>query len=113
MSRRVEKISQQNYDKTNGKRYDTTTNEWKELEEIIWHACYREYRNDAYDPYIDTKDIANAATKLLELSAEKIATMVVNWVRVGFAQGNFNADNCLVGGKTMGKFTIYFVCVCD
>lgn len=27
--------------------------------------------------------------------------MVSNWVRVGFAQGNFNADNCLVGGKTM------------
>ncbi|MGK3738541.1 MAG: hypothetical protein ACI90V_005388 [Bacillariaceae sp.] len=27
--------------------------------------------------------------------------MVNGWVRVGFAQGNFNADNCLVGGKTM------------
>mmetsp|Transcript_34465 Transcript_34465/g.83126 ORF Transcript_34465/g.83126 Transcript_34465/m.83126 type:complete len:291 (-) Transcript_34465:347-1219(-) len=27
--------------------------------------------------------------------------MVTGWVRVGFAQGNFNADNCLVGGKTM------------
>mmetsp|Transcript_24906 Transcript_24906/g.27896 ORF Transcript_24906/g.27896 Transcript_24906/m.27896 type:complete len:294 (-) Transcript_24906:287-1168(-) len=27
--------------------------------------------------------------------------MVNGWIRVGFAQGNFNADNCLVGGKTM------------
>jgi uncharacterized protein YdiU (UPF0061 family) len=34
-------------------------------------------------------------------AARRIATMVANWVRVGFAQGNFNADNCLVGGKTM------------
>ena len=100
MSRRAEAANHRNYEKTE-KRYDTTTNEWKELEEIIWHACYREYREEAYDPFIEKKDIAGAASKFLELAAENIATMVVNWVRVGFAQGNFNADNCLVGGKTM------------
>lgn len=27
--------------------------------------------------------------------------MVGGWIRVGFVQGNFNADNCLVGGRTM------------
>jgi len=27
--------------------------------------------------------------------------MVTEWVRVGFAQGNFNGDNCLLAGRTM------------
>lgn len=82
-------------------RFDTSTPEWKELEEIIWHACYREYRETAYQPYIATNDLAQAATVLLEESAHKLAAMVAGWIRVGFAQGNFNADNCLVGGRTM------------
>lgn len=81
--------------------YDTSTREWKELEAIIWHACKREYRQEAYDPFIAKKDLESAASKLLEHSAVRIAEMVANWVRVGFAQGNFNADNCLVGGITM------------
>ena len=34
-------------------------------------------------------------------SAVRIASLMGNWLRVGFAQGNFNADNCLVGGRTM------------
>ncbi len=38
---------------------------------------------------------------MLNEAAVRIANMVSGWVRVGFAQGNFNADNCLVGGRTM------------
>jgi uncharacterized protein YdiU (UPF0061 family) len=41
-------------------QYDTSTNEWKELEELIWHACYREFRAEAYDPFIEQNDIASA-----------------------------------------------------
>jgi uncharacterized protein YdiU (UPF0061 family) len=85
----------------NKQRFDTSTNEWKELEELIWHACYREYKAEAYDPFIEQNDIAGAAEVLLQKSAEGISSMVAGWLRVGFAQGNFNADNCLVGGKTM------------
>jgi serine/tyrosine/threonine adenylyltransferase len=81
--------------------YDTTTLEWKELQDLVWHACYREFRDDAYTPFRDTDDIASAATVLLERSAERLAEMTSHWIRVGFAQGNFNADNCLVGGHTM------------
>lgn len=80
--------------------YDTSTLQWKELEEIIWHACYREYKETAYDPFYEQKDLASAATVLLNESAERLAKMVAGWVRVGFTQGNFNADNCLVGGRT-------------
>lgn len=85
-----------------GKEHDvTSTREWKELDAIVWHVCKREFKVEAYDPFIDSNDIEGAASKLLELAATKIASMVTGWVRVGFAQGNFNADNCLVGGKTM------------
>ena len=99
-ARRAEKKSMQNAKVTNS-RYDTSTNEWKELEDMIWHVCFREFRTQAYDPYFQSKDIAAAATVLLELSADRIATMTSQWIRVGFAQGNFNADNCLIGGHTM------------
>ena len=97
---RASRASQETYDDTKLK-FNRNTNEWKELEALVWHACKREFKNEAYDPFVESKDIAGAATRLLELSAPKIATMVTNWVRVGFAQGNFNADNCLVGGRTM------------
>jgi serine/tyrosine/threonine adenylyltransferase len=82
-------------------RYDTSSREWMELEQIIWHACKREYKKEVYDPFIESNNLEGAATRFLELAATKIADMVAGWVRVGFAQGNFNADNCLVGGKTM------------
>ena len=68
---------------------------------MIWHACFREYKQKAYDPFIESKDIAGAAAVLLDESALRLAEMVADWIRVGFAQGNFNADNCLVGGHTM------------
>jgi len=82
-------------------RYDINDRSWKELEELIWHACKREYKIAAYDPFIESKNLEEAATKFLDLAAVKISDMVNGWIRVGFAQGNFNADNCLVGGRTM------------
>mmetsp|Transcript_34466 Transcript_34466/g.83127 ORF Transcript_34466/g.83127 Transcript_34466/m.83127 type:complete len:454 (-) Transcript_34466:2227-3588(-) len=97
-SRRVQKAGIA----TSKQRQDVMSSpEWKELDAIVWHACKREFKADAYDPYIESKDIDGAASKLLDLSATKISDMVTGWVRVGFAQGNFNADNCLIGGKTM------------
>ncbi|KAL7576374.1 hypothetical protein ACA910_018183 [Epithemia clementina (nom. ined.)] len=84
-----------------GPTFDTSSQEWKELEDIIWHVCYREFRKEAYDPYHKTNDIAKAAEVMLNLSAEGIASMVAGWIRVGFTQGNFNADNNLIAGRTM------------
>ena len=42
--------------------------------------------------------------RVLRMAAEfkdRLAAMIADWIRVGFCQGNFNADNCLVGGRTM------------
>ena len=44
---------------------------WKELEALIWHACKREYKTEAYDPYIE--NLEQAATKFLDLAAISIA----------------------------------------
>jgi len=41
------------------------------------------------------------ALAMLDVVAERIAAMVAGWLRVGFCQGNFNADNCLISGNTM------------
>jgi uncharacterized protein YdiU (UPF0061 family) len=99
-ARRAEQASVETAKDTKS-RFNQSTREWKELEQLIWHACKREYKKEAYDPFIESKDLAGASTKMLELASTRIAAMVAGWVRVGFAQGNFNADNCLIGGKTM------------
>ena len=80
---------------------DKSTPEFKELEKIVWHACFREFPKTCYDPFKDEDDILSASKALLEHSMDGIASMVAGWIRVGFAQGNFNADNCLVAGRTM------------
>ena len=41
------------------------------------------------------------ASAFLRRSGAAIAAMTAGWLRVGFCQGNFNADNCLVAGRTM------------
>jgi hypothetical protein len=46
---------------------------WKELEALIWHACKREYKTEAYDPYIESNNLEQAATKFLDLAAIKLA----------------------------------------
>ena len=74
------------FSKPDSAPYATDSLAWKELEKMIWHACYREYRSVAYDPFFETQDIAGAATAFLEHSAGNIAQMVAEWIRVGFAQ---------------------------
>ena len=42
---------------------------------MVWHACYREYRAQAYDPFVGDNDLAGAAATLLTLAADRIAGM--------------------------------------
>lgn len=100
-ARRAERANMLHGDDDESPRYNSDSNEWKELEAIIWHAAYREYRDTAYTPFIESKNIEKAAQKLLEEAAQRLAEMTAGWIRVGFTQGNFNADNCLVSGCTM------------
>jgi len=69
----------------------------KQLEQMVEHLLFREYP----DLVSEDAPIEEKARALLPAVAQRLSTMVAGWLRVGFCQGNFNADNCLVGGRTM------------
>jgi uncharacterized protein YdiU (UPF0061 family) len=69
----------------------------EELEMIVLHLIDREY-----DDVIDKKLIT--ADKIVLLAREfrsRLTSLVADWVRVGYCQGNFNSDNCAAGGFTL------------
>jgi len=39
--------------------------------------------------------------RMLRKSSQKFGNLIAGWLRVGFCQGNFNSDNCLISGRTM------------
>uniref|UniRef100_A0A7S4KDP2 Selenoprotein O n=1 Tax=Odontella aurita TaxID=265563 RepID=A0A7S4KDP2_9STRA len=84
-----------------GQEQGNRTDEWKELEQMLWHTCFREYPKECFEPYWKVRDAYSAVKCLLKNSMDDLSTMTANWIRVGFAQGNFNADNCLIAGRTM------------
>ncbi|PSW19869.1 hypothetical protein C9I98_10420 [Photobacterium sanctipauli] len=68
-----------------------------ELETIVLHVIDREYSAQI------GSDLP-MADKLLILAAEfrdRLTSLVTNWLRVGYCQGNFNSDNCAAGGYTL------------
>ncbi|MFT7490630.1 MAG: hypothetical protein ACI80S_000211 [Pseudohongiellaceae bacterium] len=68
-----------------------------ELEEIVLHLIEREY-SDVIDKQLTT------ANKVILLACEfrkRLTSLVANWIRVGYCQGNFNSDNCAAGGFTL------------
>ena len=74
-----------------------------ELEQIVRHAIFREFPEilDASSEDGSSGVTPAQAAAFLRASGAAICEMVAGWLRVGFCQGNFNADNCLVGGRTM------------
>jgi uncharacterized protein YdiU (UPF0061 family) len=68
-----------------------------ELEMIVLHLIDREYAN-VIDKQLST------AEKVVLLAREfrnRLTSLVANWIRVGYCQGNFNSDNCAAGGFTL------------
>ncbi|MGK0526293.1 MAG: hypothetical protein ACI92N_003961 [Pseudomonadales bacterium] len=69
----------------------------EELEKIVLHLIDREYA-DVIDQKLTTPE------KVLLLAREflsRLTSLVANWIRVGYCQGNFNSDNCAAGGFTL------------
>jgi uncharacterized protein YdiU (UPF0061 family) len=69
----------------------------EELEQIVLHLIDREY-GDVIDKKLST------AEKVVLLAREfrsRLTSLVANWIRVGYCQGNFNSDNCAAGGFTL------------
>jgi len=72
-------------------------NAMEELEKIVLHLIDREYA-DVIDKKLSTSE------KVVLLAREfrsRLTSIVANWIRVGYCQGNFNSDNCAAGGFTL------------
>jgi uncharacterized protein YdiU (UPF0061 family) len=69
----------------------------EELEMIVMHLIEREYKTEI-DEQLSTAD------QLLSLAIafrDRLTSLVADWIRVGYCQGNFNSDNCAAGGFTL------------
>ncbi len=69
----------------------------EELEKIVLHLIDREYGKVI-------KNNLSMAEKVVLLAIEfrkRLISLVANWIRVGYCQGNFNSDNCAAGGFTL------------
>lgn len=72
-----------------------------ELEAIFLHTLEREY------PDIATRlchPEAMLTDKVLAVAREfgaRLSRLAAHWIRVGYCQGNFNSDNCSLGGRTL------------
>jgi uncharacterized protein YdiU (UPF0061 family) len=72
-------------------------NAMSELEMLVLHVIDREY-NEQIESDLPLAD------KVLALATEfqdRLTSLVTHWLRVGYCQGNFNSDNCAVGGFTL------------
>lgn len=69
----------------------------QELEMIVLHLIEREYAE-----VIDTTlSLAEKVVLLANEFRDRLTSLVANWIRVGYCQGNFNSDNCAAGGFTL------------
>lgn len=69
----------------------------EELEKIVLHLIDREY-GDVIDIQLG---VAEKVVMLAREFRRRLTSLVANWIRVGYCQGNFNGDNCAAGGFTL------------
>ncbi|WP_296055704.1 protein adenylyltransferase SelO family protein [uncultured Amphritea sp.] len=69
----------------------------QELEMIVLHLIDREYA-DVID---NALSLAEKVVLLAHEFRDRLTSLVANWIRVGYCQGNFNSDNCAAGGFTL------------
>ncbi len=69
----------------------------EELEQIVQHLIDREY-SEEIDQHLPWEE------KLVVLATafrDRLTSLIADWLRVGYCQGNFNSDNCAGGGFTL------------
>ena len=64
---------------------------------IVSHLIEREYKSDINQNLV----FADRLVELAKLFRQRLTSLVANWLRVGYCQGNFNSDNCAAGGFTL------------
>lgn len=69
----------------------------EELEQIVLHLIDREYR----DVIEQSRSTSEKVLLLAHQFRTRLTSLIANWIRVGYCQGNFNSDNCAAGGFTL------------
>jgi uncharacterized protein YdiU (UPF0061 family) len=69
----------------------------EELSMIVSHLIEREYKSDINQNLV----FADQLVELAKLFRQRLTSLVANWQRIGYCQGNFNSDNCAAGGFTL------------
>ena len=69
----------------------------QELRMIVSHLIEREYKSDINQ----NLGFADQLVELAKVFRQRLTTLVANWLRVGYCQGNFISDNCAAGGFTL------------
>ena len=70
---------------------------FNELKMIIEHLINRNYKNEINKK----KPFSEQVIELAYIYRKRLTSLVANWIRVGYCQGNFNSDNCALGGYTL------------
>ena len=86
------------------RRSDATDQQKEDYRKIVQHALDREFPTILPNGTLEERAVA-----MWHASAENIALLMAEWIRVGFTQGNFNSDNCLIAGRTMDYGPFGFV----
>jgi uncharacterized protein YdiU (UPF0061 family) len=86
----------------------------RELRQLIHHTIKREYAElipmgETVDTWTVEKLDPVTTLRFANLFALNLARLVAHWIRVGYCQGNFNSDNCAVGGWTLDYGPFGFV----
>jgi uncharacterized protein YdiU (UPF0061 family) len=69
----------------------------EELRMMVSHVIDREYPNDINQELGFTDQVV----ELARLFRQRLTSLVANWLRIGYCQGNYNSDNCAAGGFTL------------
>ena len=78
-------------------RSNSHNDAFNELKIIVQHLIDRNYKEDI-DP---SKSFSEKVINLAYLFRGRLISLIANWMRVGYCQGNFNSDNCAAGGFTL------------
>ena len=76
---------------------------------IVLHLIEREY-SDVIDKNLP---FAEKTVLLAHEFRSRLTSLVANWIRVGYCQGNFNGDNCAAGGFTLDYGPFGFIDMFD
>ncbi len=69
----------------------------EELRMIVSHLIEREYKSNINQNFV----FADQLVELAKQFRQRLTSLVANWQRIGYCQGNYNSDNCAAGGFTL------------